>query len=68
MTRDEIIEMLTAVHPAHEIGCWLRDEYIPEIIRRFNGADSRRRFGLYQGERILKMNAISQMCARVWVS
>lgn len=52
MTRDEIIEMLTAVHPAREIGCWLRDEYIPEIIRRFNGADSRRRFGLYQCERI----------------
>lgn len=54
MTRENIVEMLTATRPAHEIGRWLREEYMPEIIRRFNSEDSRCRFALYQGEQIPK--------------
>ena len=52
MERDEIYQMLTAVNPPIDIATWLRNEYFPEIINRFNAENSRKRFGLYQNEQI----------------
>jgi hypothetical protein len=52
MTRTEIVDNLSLNCPTSEIGKWLRESYMPEIIRRFNLEDSRKRLGLYQGERI----------------
>ncbi len=52
MERNEIYEMLTATNNAKDIAVWLRQSYFPEIVRRFNADDSRKRFGLYQNEEI----------------
>ena len=51
MERDEIYEMLTANNNAKDIAVWLRQSYFPEIVKRFNADDSRKRFGLYQNEK-----------------
>lgn len=44
--------MLSARSGPLEIGQWLRQHYLPELIRRFNLPAARKRLGLYQGERI----------------
>ena len=31
---------------------WLRSEYLPEVVKRINQPSSRKRLGLYRGERI----------------
>lgn len=52
METNEIYQMLTAQKTPVETVGWLRQIYFPEIVRRFNSEDSRRRFGLYQNEQI----------------
>ena len=52
MNRNEIITMLSATPSPKEIAQWLRTEYFPEIVARFNHESSRKRFGLYQNEQI----------------
>ncbi len=52
MNRNELRSMLCAAPEPVTIARWLRNHYFPEIIARFNHAESRKRFGLYQGERI----------------
>lgn len=52
MDKYEILKMLTATKPPIEIVVWLRKSYFPEIVRRFNSGNSRKRFGLYQNEQI----------------
>ncbi len=52
MERNEIYEMLTATKTAKDIAVWLRQRYFPEILEKFNADDSRKRFGLYQNEKI----------------
>lgn len=52
MTREEVIQMLTADASALELSTWLRNTYFPEIVDRFNRESSRKRFGLYQNEQI----------------
>lgn len=52
MNRDEVLSMLNAMHQPLEIAQWLRSQYFPEIINLFNNAESRKRFGLYQNEKI----------------
>ncbi len=52
MDKNEIYEMLTATRSPREIAVWLRQSYFPEIVRRFNAEDSRKRFGLYENEQI----------------
>lgn len=52
MERNEIYKMLTATNNAKDIAVWLRQRYFPEIVKRFNAVDSRKRFGLYQNEKI----------------
>lgn len=52
MDRNEIYQMLTATESPKEIAKWLRQSYFPEIVRRFNDENSRKRFGLYQNEQI----------------
>jgi hypothetical protein len=52
MDKNELYEMLTATKPPVEIAVWLRQSYFPEIVRRFNSENSRKRFGLYQNEQI----------------
>lgn len=52
MDKQEIYKMLTASQPPVQIAVWLRSSYFPEIVRRFNADNSRKRFGLYQNEQI----------------
>lgn len=52
MDRDNLYQMLEVAMPSQELTQRLRNEYFPEIVDRFNSEDSRRRFGLYQNERI----------------
>ena len=52
MNKNEIITMLSATPSPKEIAQWLRTEYFPEIVVRFNHESSRKRFGLYQNEQI----------------
>lgn len=52
MDRNEIYNMLTAIPEPIETVRWLRQNYFPEIVHRFNSEGSRRRFGLYQNEQI----------------
>jgi len=52
MDRNELYNMLTATRSPSEILEWLRQNYFPEIVNRFNSESSRRRFGLYQNEQI----------------
>ena len=50
--KDDIVKMLTAKYPPKEIAVWLRGSYFPELKARFNADDSRKRFGLYKGEKM----------------
>ena len=52
MKREEIVSMLSVKNSVEETIKWLRMKYLPEMIQRFNCEDSKKRFGLYQGERI----------------
>lgn len=52
MNKDNIIQMLTAKRTPKDLSAWLRETYFPELRNRFNAEDSRKRFGLYQGEKI----------------
>ena len=52
MEKNEIYKMLTTTDDAKDIAVWLRQSFFPEIIRRFNSDDSRKRFGLYQNEKV----------------
>ena len=52
MKKSEIVSMLSAQNNVEKTIKWLRMEYLPEIIQRFNYEESKKRFGLYQGERI----------------
>lgn len=52
MERNDIYQMLTATRSPLEISRWLRNDYFPEIVVRFNTDNSRKRFGLYQNEKI----------------
>lgn len=52
MDRDNLYQILEATMPPQELAQRLRNEYFPEIVARFNSEDSRKRFGLYQNERI----------------
>ncbi|MBK7333894.1 MAG: hypothetical protein IPI87_16815 [Betaproteobacteria bacterium] len=44
--------MLTAKGSPVQIAKWLRSDYLPALIQRFNTNDVRKRLGLYAGERI----------------
>ena len=52
MDKHELTAMLGAQATPVEIAQWLRSNYFPELIDRFNHDDCRKRLGLYQGERI----------------
>lgn len=52
MTKDELLTMLGATASPVEIAQWLRADFLPMLATRFNQDDSRKRLGLYQGERI----------------
>lgn len=52
LNKEIIKEMLTETHTPKELAAWLREDYFPELKNRFNAEDSRKRFGLYQGEKI----------------
>lgn len=52
MDKDELIKMLHAEEKPEKIAKWLRKQYFPEIMRRFNMESSRKRFGLYRNEQI----------------
>ncbi len=54
LNKEDIIEMLTAKRSPKDLSAWLREKYFPELKKRFNAEDSRKRFGLYQGEEIPK--------------
>ena len=46
MDKNEIITMLSATPSPKQIAQWLRTQYFPEIVSRFNHESSRKRFGL----------------------
>lgn len=50
LSKDDIRSMLMAKCHTKELAAWLREIYFPELKKRFNADDSRKRFGLYQGE------------------
>lgn len=52
MNKNEIITMLSATPSPKQIAQWLRTQYFPEIVSRFNHESSRKRFGLYQNEQL----------------
>lgn len=52
MNKKDLYEMLSAMNEPKTTANWLRDTYFPEIAVRFNSEESRKRFGLYQNERI----------------
>ena len=52
MDKNEIITMLSATPSPKQIAQWLRTQYFPEIVSRFNHESSRKRFGLYQNEQL----------------
>ena len=52
MNKNEIITMLSATPSPKQIAQWLRTQYFPEIVNRFNHESSRKRFGLYQNEQL----------------
>lgn len=51
LNKNDIVGMLTAKYSSKELAVWLRKAYFPELKKRFNTDDSRKRFGLYQGEK-----------------
>lgn len=52
MDGNELRRMLCADSDPASTGRWLRGQYFPEIVSRFNSEESRKRFGLYRGEKI----------------
>lgn len=50
--QSDIYKMLTANSSQKELSVWLREAYFPELKNRFNAEDSRKRFGLYKGEKM----------------
>ena len=52
MDKEDLMKMLMADSSPAEIAAWLRQEYLPYLISRFNVEDVRKRLGLYMGERI----------------
>lgn len=52
MDREELIKILHATETPDKIAKWLRKQYFPEIINRYNLESSRKRFGLYRNEQI----------------
>lgn len=52
MDKNEVITMLSATPSPKQIARWLRTQYFPEIVNRFNHESSRKRFGLYQNEQL----------------
>lgn len=52
MDREELIKNLHAAETPDKIAIWLREQYFPEIMKRFNLEASRKRFGLYRNEQI----------------
>ena len=52
MNREDIYRMLTAKDTPLNTSRWLRETYFSEITQRFNSETSRKRFGLFQNERI----------------
>ena len=52
MDKEELIKILHATESPDKIAKWLRKQYFPEIMNRYNLEASRKRFGLYRNERI----------------
>ena len=52
MDKDLLIRMLHAEERPDITSQWLRNEYFPLIMDRYNSESSRKRFGLYQNEQI----------------
>ena len=52
MDRDELTRILHAAETPDKIAKWLREQYFPEIMNRYNLESSRKRFGLYRNEQI----------------
>lgn len=52
MNREELIKILHATETPDKIAKWLRKQYFPEIMNRYNSEASRKRFGLYRNEQI----------------
>lgn len=52
MDKDLLIRMLHAEERPDITSRWLRNEYFPLIMERYNSESSRKRFGLYQNEQI----------------
>ena len=52
MNKEELVEILRAEKTPVEMAKWLRNEYFPEIMNRFNSESSRKRFGLFKNEQI----------------
>lgn len=52
MNKPELIRMLATQVSPLDLATWLRSSYLPLLIDKFNHPNSRKRLGLYQGERI----------------
>ena len=52
MDNNMLHKMLTSANTPKNTASWLRRVYFPEIVSRFNAEESRKRFALYQNERI----------------
>lgn len=52
MNREELIKILHATETPDKMAKWLREQYFPEIMNRYNLESSRKRFGLYRSEQI----------------
>src|SRR5258708_28228607 len=52
MDANTLTAKLGGQSPALETAQWLRAHYLPELMRRFNTVDVRKRLGLYVGDRI----------------
>lgn len=52
MDKSTLIKMFHATEAPETIANWLRNDYFPELMNRFNSENSRKRFGLYRNEQI----------------
>ena len=52
MNKEELNEILHVTETPDKIENWLRKQYFPEVMNRYNLETSRKRFGLYRNERI----------------
>ena len=52
MDKEELIKILHETESPDKIAKWLRKQYFPEIMNRYNLEASRKRFGLYRNEQI----------------